>query len=128
MDTKDYIEKYEGMKLSIGKTWRKINSTFNDVHIDDTNGVKICTSEINYFVSEVDFVLEDDLTCWCFTTEYDTRLYSYPPKFKLGVTHPMGFGYIPTRGWEEEMSEAGINPDIIKKAKNMLASKPPIGY
>lgn len=129
MNLQEYLKKIQGLPDLYEGVLKLIGQFDTTLRVDTTSKVtKLCTYEINYFANEIDFQFEDSLRAQVFSYEFGVPLYADPPVFLLGKLNPNGFGYIPDKDWEEWMKYNNVNPDIIKKVKDVLASKPPVNY
>lgn len=129
MNVKEYLKKISDLPQRLDSVLRIVETFDTTLRVDTTTNVtKLCTHEINYYVNEADFSFEDTLKVSCFTYERGIPLYSDPPTFDVAKLNPNGFGYIPDKDWQEWFKHNNINPDIIKKVKDVLASKPPVNY
>jgi hypothetical protein len=129
VNLQEYLRKIghlEALYIGVLKVMGLFGTT---LRVDTTTPItKLCTYEINYFVNKHDFQFEDTLRVSLFSYEYGVPVYSDPPTFDVAKLNPNGFGYIPDPDWEHWFNYNGVNPDIIKKVKDVLANKPPVNY
>lgn len=129
MNIQEYLKSIVGLPQKFDSVLKVYETFDTTLRVDNTShGPKLCTYELNFFVNVVDFEYEDTLRASCFSYEYGTPVYSDPPVFDIAKLNPDGFGYIPDPGWEKWMVDNAINPDIIKRIKDTLKSKPPVNY
>lgn len=128
MDINEYLNKISHLSKYKKDVLKLISTYDTTLKVDDSNGPKLYTYEINYFVNEADFSFEENLRVALYTYEFGIPLYSDPPVFVLAKSNPDGFGYIPAQDWQKVLKDASINPDIIKYIKDVLDSKPPVDY
>lgn len=129
MKLAEYLNSIEHLPL-LHKGVLQVAEVFDTTLRVDTTTPKtrLCTYELNYFVNRYDFEFEDTLRVSLFSYEAGIPVYSDPPVFDVAKLNPKGFGYVPDKDWEDWFLHNGINPDIIKKVKDVLASKPPVNY
>lgn len=131
----DLYQHLDDMKARLGessKTYQKalrVASEFSDVRLYEDNGVaKICTHEVNPFVDRLDVTREGNFYVYPYTIDKGQPVYSDPPYYFLGYQNTEGFGIVPLADWEEDMIADRINPDLIKKAKFLLAQSAVVDY
>ena len=129
MTADEYLHKLTESKMDLAVNFKKlINNFLKSIVIDTSEGHKVCSHEINYFVNEADFTIGPRLSVSMFSYECTIPVYSDPPTFDIALANPNGFGYIPYPGWEETLDYFNINPDMVKKIRLYLSSKPPVDY
>lgn len=129
MTVQEYLKKISDLPLLTNSVLQAYEQFDITLRVDNLlPKSRLCTYEINYFVTNLDVALEDVLTVSLFSYEFGIPVYSDPPTFDIAVINPKGFGYIPHPEWEKEFVNNNINPDLVKKIKSLLQSKPPVDY
>jgi hypothetical protein len=102
------------------------------VHEDFQGIVRLCTSDVNEYVNEVDFVYRSDdggsLLAFPFYSSKEGKVYSDPPSYVVGYRNPNGFGCFPLLDWKLHFKDAEICDIIVDKTKNYLGSHAPVDY
>ncbi len=129
MNIQDYLKKIIDLPLLSHSVLQAVEHFDITLRVDNLlPKSRLCTYEINYYVDNVDYALEDVLSVSLFSYEFGIPVYSDPPSFDIAVINPKGFGYVPNPDWEQDMKTANINPDLVKKIRSVLKSKPPVDY
>lgn len=128
MTIDEYLSKIQHMPTLLKGATHILKWYGNLARIDTESGTKLCTPDMNPYVTEVDYSWEDKGVVSFYLYESGIPVYSDPPLFEVATINEKGLGYHPVKDWDVTLKGLNINPDIIKKVKNILASKPPIDY
>lgn len=130
----DVTQHLEDLKARLGKASKTYSAALQayvdhpDISAHMMGGkVRLCGASLNPYVDQLDFDRGQDLYVYPFIEDGGALLYSDPPYFYIGSRNTEGFGVYPAVGWTEEMQDANINSDIIKKVKDFLSANLPYG-
>lgn len=87
--------------------------------------VSLCSESANPYMTHIDVTRGQDIYVYPFLDDKGSVIRSSPPFFYIGSRNPHGFGILPNESWTQEMEEAKISSDIIKKTKNFLSANVP---
>ena len=94
-----------------------------------TGQVLMCSPEMNVFCDDI--LIEhygEEHIALPYTYDAGVRIYSNPVIFYLGIDNPDGFGINPFNDWDKHFNDNCIDPKLIARVRDFLASHKPASY